>query len=345
MRRDSVVRTAGRKATIQDIALDTGLSVSTVSRALAGTRKVSDDRVKIVEESAARLRYRLNKTARALRTSTTGTVGMVVPNIVNPFFPAIVESVETALAEAELSLVLCTAQGSHEIEARRIEILLEQNVDGLLITPVDFHESARAVRHAAEVVHVIQVDRATDVSTDRVLVDQGAGMTALLEHLVSQGCESFAYVGAEETSSTAERRHRAYVAGISKLGLEGADRALHGTFSVEWGEEAAKSLLEKRTGMPDAVVCANDFIAVGLIRALRRSGLRVPEEVLVSGFDDSTVGRIVDIPLTTVRQPLDQLGAEAVRMLLQAGANKDRVARSLSLEPTLIIRKSTGGND
>lgn len=344
MRQDNVVRVR-RRSTIQDIAVDTGLSVSTVSRALAGTRRVSDDRVKIVEESAARLHYRLNKTARALRTSTTGTVGMVVPNIVNPFFPAIVESVETALAEAELSLVLCTAQGSHKIETSRIEILLEHNVDGLLISPVDFHESARAVRHATEVVHVIQVDRATDVSTDRVLVDQAAGITALLDHLVTQGCQSFAYVGAEETSSTAEQRHRAYVAGVSRLGLEGADRALHGTFSFEWGEEAAKSLLEMRTAMPDAVVCANDFIAVGVVRALRRSGFRVPEDVLVTGFDNSIVGRIVDIPLTTVRQPLDQLGAEAVRMLLQPGDNEGRGARSLSLEPTLIIRRSTGGND
>lgn len=344
MIRDNVVQDR-RRVTIQDVAADTGFSTSTVSRALAGTRKVSEDRVKIVEESAARLRYRVNKTARALRTSTTGTIGMVVPNIVNPFFPAIVESVETALANADLSLVLCTAQGSHEIEARRIELLLEQNVDGLIISPVDFHKSATAVRHATEVAHVIQVDRTADVSTDRVLVDQAAGIWALLEHLVSQGCHSFAYVGAEKTSSIAVQRHRAYVAGVSKLGMEGAERALHGSFSIEWGQAAAKSLLEGRKGMPDAVVCANDFIAVGLERVLGRSGVRVPEDVLVTGFDDSAVGRIVDVPLTTIRQPLDRLGAEAVRMLLPTGANKDRVARSLLLEPTLIIRKSTGGND
>lgn len=331
------------RPTLRDVALAAGVSPATVSRVLAGSRNVGEPLASTVREAAAQLDYRPNSAARALRRQTTDTVGMVVPNIVNPFFPAVVQAVEAALAASGRSLLLCDAQDDHALEARRVQALLARDIEALLISPVDSVASAVTVRSAAGRVRVVQIDRWVDAPTDKVLVDQAAGIAAVVAHLVGQGRRRLAFVTSSLSISTAVERLAAYREGVAAHGAEGAERILVGDFSLGWGREAGEHLAQSRATLPDAVVCANDLIALGVVQALRRAGLEVPGEVAVTGFDDTSLAELGEIPLTTVRQPFEAVGLEAVRLLSADGDGRVPPPRRLVLEPTLVVRESTGG--
>lgn len=261
---------------------------------------------------------------------------MVVPDILNPFFPAIVDSVETVLAAANISLFLCTARGDVRVEARRVDSLLEHNVDGILISPVDKDLSTSTVQRAAAVTAVVQLDRSTGAATDRVRVDQAAGIASVLDHVTSLDARSFAYVGGQARSSISVERQDAYEFEIRSRELSPDGPILLGELTSTWGDRAASQLLDDPRGLPDAIVCENDLIAAGVISRLQNAGVQIPSDVLVTGFDDIiSAGAPLRIP--SVRQPLEELGVEAVRLLLSADKTRSPSPRSVTLEPRLTV--------
>jgi LacI family transcriptional regulator len=326
-----------RRATVRDVAAAAGVSQATASRALSGNPKVSPDLARRVLAASRQLGYTANVMARALRTQQTGTIGVVVPAITNPYFISAVEALERVLADSERSLVLCDAQNSCAVEAQRIELLLNRMVDGLVVVPVA-RDSAPALRFAAERGPVVQFDRfVEDTGTDFVGADNVDGVRQAVSHLRERGAASIAYVGAEPTSSAASERLRAYQELAQDVGREGP---LLGEFSTDWGQEAARRLLAGR-GLPDAVMCGSDTIAVGLLAVLRDAGVAVPGDLLVASYDDSPMGRITSPRLTSVRQPVDVMAREAVR-LLDDGPNEQRPPRKSIFTPSLVVRESTG---
>jgi LacI family transcriptional regulator len=332
----------GVTVTIKDVASAAGVSTATVSRVLSGRRPVSAEVALAVRAASERLGYQANAVARSLRLQSTGTVGMVVPHVSNPFFPAIVEAVERELADDDVQLLLCDSQGSLQHELARTRALLGRRVDGLLLIPCESPGSADAVALASEAVPVVLIDRtAGGAPTDFVGNDDAVGMAAVLDHLVARGARSFAFVSAADRTSSAHARRDLYSQ------LTGADRALSarapmlGDFSYEWGRRAAARLLAAGP-LPDAVVCGADIIALGLLSALHDSGVTVPDDVLVTGYDDIGFAALSNPGLTTVRQPVEQLGRRAVALLRARIVDPSAPPVQEVLRPELVVRGSSG---
>lgn len=298
------------------------------------------DPARAARHAATELDYDVNHTGRAPREQATGTVGVVVPDIDNPFFPAMVQSIDRALNQQGCELVLCDAINDPEVEAERLEMLLQRQVDGIIISPVHRRRSAEAVRSAAREAVVVQVDRAVDAPTDLVGVDQAQAVNAAVDHVMSLGRRRIAFITSDESVSTAAERLAAYRARMA--GDRGALRRIYvGDLTLEWGGAAVAKMLDLGKPLPDALICANDLIALGAMQRLHRAGVRIPQEVAVTGIDDTPFGRVSEPELTSVRQPVDQIGVEAVAMLLTRQRDRDRAPRRLSLSPELMIRRST----
>jgi LacI family transcriptional regulator, galactose operon repressor len=324
--------------TMREVAEAAGVSTATVSRVISGARAVTPEAERAVTRAVGRLGYRPHYVARALRKRTTNTIGMVVPRIANPFFPQLVQAVERALQPRGCELLLCDSQDDPVVEARRIAALLEGRVDALVLIPCHSGASRPALKQASARIPVVQLDRAvTRSGTDLVSVDNRAGIRAVVEHLRGLGKDRLAFVGADPGISSAGERLKGFLESVT---ARGGRSVLLGDFSAEWGEQAARKTIEHR---PNAVICANDLIAVGLMHGLRRMGLSIPGDMAITGFDDiDLVAELAEPALTTVRQPVDALAARVVHVLEARLRGEERPRASHKLLPELVPRESTG---
>jgi LacI family transcriptional regulator len=238
-----------------------------------------------------------------------------------------------------MSLFLCDASDSPEVEADRLAALLARSVDGVIISPVDAVKSRAAVAAASMRVPLVQVDRHINVESDIVSVDHSRGIQLVLEHLVAEGRSSFAFVTTARRVNIASERLEAYVRCVRPIDRASANKVYAGELSIAWGVEAATRIAD--SARPQAVVCANDLIALGVLRAFRRSGIRVPEDIAVTGYDDLVLAEMVEPRLTTVRQPLESLGREAARFIISAIESPGLPRRELRLLPELVVRESS----
>lgn len=334
--RETVSASSGQ-VTIRDVAQAAGVSVASASRALTGDRPVRPATKRAVVAAARRLDYQTNFVARALRTQATHTVGMVVPYISNPFMPLIVEALERVLQRSGRELILCDSQSDPEYERSRIRALQERMVDGLLVVPCDRTASAAALAEAAPRVPIVQVDRYVEgFSGDFVGVDDAQGIALAVAHLRDRGCRCLAFVSAEPVSSSARRRLDGFT---NRVAAREQDLLL-GEFSPEWGRTAARELLARKA-IPDGIVCGADVVALGLLAELREAGVAVPADTLVTGFDGIAFGDLFSPKLTTVRQPVEHIAEQAVRMLETRLRDHAAPPQQTVLAPTLIERDST----
>jgi len=332
---------AGR-ARIGDVANLAGVSTATVSRVLTGNVPVSPELRRRVLDAAEELDYSVNPAARALRSDRTSSVGIVVPDLTNPFFTALVDQVERGLRDLRLSLHVCSSAGDVEIERDRVRSLQRSQVEVLVVTPVDHEASGAVLREAASSTPLVMLDQvAADVDSDWVGTDESEGMRLVVDHLVEQGVRTAAYVGAQPLDSSSIKRHDAVRRHAADRGIElvGGDELL-GQFSVEWGVEAARRLADR--ALPEAVVCAADVIALGVLQELDARGVSVPDDALVTGYDDIPLSSHPRLSLTTVRQPLAEISARAVALVddLRGGA-ADRAPVHEALLPHLVVRSSS----
>ncbi|GHE50150.1 LacI family transcriptional regulator [Streptomyces longispororuber] len=331
-------------ATLRDVARAAGCSVATVSRVLAGTRPVGAETAHRVREAAARLGYRPNQAARALRSRATGTVGLVLPQITNPFYPALVRELTHALHAEGRAVLLADCDDDPVAEAERIDDLLSRRVDALLVIPADERRSREAVAAAAERVPLVLLDRRCGPGVaDSVAVDNAAGTALVLDHLAAAGRRRPCFVGAHGSASAAAELRAAYAAGAGALDPRAPERVALGDFSVAWGRAAVDQVLPTR---PDALVCANDLIAIGALQRLHERGVDVPGEVAVTGFDDIPMAELASPGVTTVRQPVAELAAEATQLLTRRlGGDGAGPRRTIRLAPELVVRGSSGARD
>ncbi len=335
-------RMAGR-VSINEVAAAAGVSRATTARALAGIRNVNPSIVEAVKQAAAELGYQRNALAGSLRSQTTHTVGMVVPEIANPFFPMMIEATERQLQMRGVIMLLCDSRDDPELEAERTNALMERQVDGLIISPCHADRSRETILRARDRLPVVQLDRFVEGSiTDWVGSDDAFGIALVMDHLARAGARTFAFISSLPNSSSARLRTAAYRAEAAKLSPESADRVLAGDFSSTWGQQAARQLLADGD-LPDAVVCGSDMIAFGVLHEFIASGIRVPEDVMVTGYDDVGQSFLTSPSLTTVQQPCMEVAATAVRLLdrrLERGDDTEHV-QHINIHPTLIPRQST----
>jgi LacI family transcriptional regulator len=329
--------------TVATVAAEAGVSTATVSRVLTGSKSVSAQTSARVLAAAEKLRYSGNSIAKALRQNSTGNIGMLVPSISNPFFTSLVEQVEHHLAQAGLNLFLCDSRNLVATEETRLRSLTQGSVDGILVSPVDENRSAAALQRASDIVPIVQIDRRVGaVDTDWVGLDDAHAMRLIAQHLADRGVRTVAFVTSIMGSSSALDRLQSARSSCAELGIAMPDDlVLDGDFSLEWGATAVDGLLDSGRDLPDAIICSDDLIALGLSGRLAERGIRVPDDVRVTGFDDIEYASLNVPSLTTLRQPLTQIAAEAVRLLQENIQSADRAKTQLALRGELVVRKST----
>lgn len=315
--------------------------MATVSRALTGRGRVSDETAKRVRELADQLGYHVNSVGKALREGSSRSVGMVVPVIGNPFYSSLIKAVEDELQLLDYELVIADSHGNVERETRRLGLLRSQQVQGILLVPASAKHSGDAVRALAPIVPIISVDRRLqDIEIDFVGVDNGIGIRLVLDHLVAQGVESIALASSDNVTSAGQERRRAFEAGAHERSLKLFPPVIN-AFDLETGLAAGTSFAEYEH-LPDAIVAGDDLIAVGLISALAARGIQVPGDVLVTGFDGTYLAALVEPGITTVQQPIGEIASLAVQALMRRrGSSSASTIMDVTLPPTLIVRSSS----
>jgi LacI family transcriptional regulator len=333
------------RPTIADVARLAGVHAGTVSRALNPKTegRVNRTTVARVRRAAKQLGYTPNSIARGLRTSSSMTVGVVVPDLTNPIFPPMVRGIESTLAPRGYSAVIVNTDGSDELERLLVDSLLQRQVDGLIFA-TGHSEHASAADAFQRGVKAVMVNRdARGVPFPAVVGDDAAGIRDALDHLAALGHRRVVHLAGPGTFSTGTIRASAFLARCAELGLEGEVlRAV--AYSVEEGTRLTREVVEDRLPMPTAIVAGNDLLALGAYHALREHGLRCPGDVSVVGFNDMPFAGDFQPPMTTVRVPHFDLGAEAARLLLdQLDAESNGVTPVRIVLPVeLVVRGSTG---
>ncbi|HXZ16115.1 MAG TPA: LacI family DNA-binding transcriptional regulator [Roseiarcus sp.] len=324
---------------MQDVAREAKLSVASVSRALsgAGGRQVGEDVLKQVRRAAARLRYELNPIARALRVGHSDIVALVVPDIASPFFSMLASGLEAVLREARLGMFLLDAGNDPAIERQCIGQLVARRVDKIIVSPVHATRSRANIDHARSYASLVQIDRYASLNAHRVITDPVKTIQLPLDHLTEQGCARFVFVGAADSASVSIDRLNAYRDLLKQRDKFSHKRTLSGSYSVEWGQKAASEML-KRWPDIDAVICADDLIALGVIQGLQAAGREVPRQIAVAGCDDTFFAANTHPRITSVKQPVGAMAARALELLMNGA---DEPAQAVLIEPELCVRDST----
>jgi LacI family transcriptional regulator len=286
-----------------------------------------------------------NESARRLRQgppAKSRAFSVVIEDVANPYYTDVAQGAETAMNADGADVIWCTSNGSASKEQRCLEMLAEQRVAGVLITPVDLVDEQIAWLHAQDMA-VVVLDRQMhpdDVCSARV--DHVAGGDIAVTHLLGLGRGRIACVTGDPVSDPGRERHAGAARALARAGAD-ADALItlvQASMTTTAGQEAARELLDLFP-TPSAVFCANDLLALGLINELLRCGVKVPEEVAVVGYDDIELAATAAVPLTTVRQPRHELGRVAARLALtEASEGGEHRHRHIVLPPELIVRDS-----
>ncbi len=321
----SIEPAAGRTR-MEDIARLAGVSVSTVSRALAGSPRVTGDTKERIEAAVRQTGYVVNQVAQGLRLQRSRQLLVLLPTIANPFFAEVVQGIEEAAGAAGYGVLVGSTEGDPAREAVLARQLLTGVVDGLVLLTGRIPTGLDVGALAGQVVAVSETIEGADLPT--VSIDNTAAALDAVNHLIALGHRRIAHIaGPPRNVLTAQR-----IAGW-RAAVGGEIAPVFGDFTMTSGEAAMASLLA-RSPRPTAVFCANDEMAIGAIKAARDAGLRVPEDLAVIGFDDISFAAFTYPPLTTIRQPRRSFGAAAVAALLDGHPPPN-------LAYTLITRAST----
>ena len=340
----SGVRRSPRSPGVKEVAVEARVSLGTVSNVLNRPHLVSVSTRTRVEQAMASLGFVRNDSARQLRAGSSRILAYVMLDAANPFFTDVAQGIEEAAQEAGLSVFLCNSNESAEREAGYLDLLEQQRVRGVLITPVD-PEGDRLLQLPARGTPVVVLDRAAIGRTHcSVAVDDVLGGDLAATHLLDQGHERIAFVGGPGSIRQVRDRlqglHNANArAGRPKdLVVQEDTTAL----TVREGRTAGERIagIEARL-RPTAAFCANDLLALGLLQQCVSLGLRVPEDLAIVGYDDIEFAAAAAVPLTSVRQPRRMLGRTATELLLDEHDNPEHVHQQILFTPELVVRAST----
>jgi LacI family transcriptional regulator, galactose operon repressor len=330
------------KITIKQVAAASGVAPSTVSNALTGKGYVAPETRSRVVEAAESLGYRASSLARSLRLQQTWSVGLLLADVSNPFFPAVVRGIEDVLWGQQYNLVLCNTDYRKDKEAAYLRHLLDKQLDGLILASTASDSDDVLQLQAQGVPFVMLNRRHVSAKTHYVGMDNEGGVGMALDHLLALGHRRIAFIKGRGDSSAAEERYQGYRAALQRAGIA-FDEALvaYGDYTIESGHAAAVRFM-RLARLPTAIVSANDFMAFGAMALFKERGVRVPEEVSVIGFDDIFVSSLPWIELTTVRPQSWQLGASAAELLLDLiGRRRKGGAKEIILPNELIVRATT----
>ena len=331
-------------STIEDVAKAAGVSIATVSRYLNGrTEAVSQPTGARIQAAVERLGYVPNLAARSLKTGRSRLIGVLLANIAHPYWSVVLSGVEEACQRANYSVIVTSASDRADIEHRYLQMFLEQRVDGILFNPAHAEPDLIA-KWSALSIPVVTLDRTLPgLPFGLVAMDNARGIGLAVEHLVGLGHQRIGFVSWHPRSlSNRQERLQGYVDALATAGFP-CDPALVRFAEDGWSDGVDRTLeLLTQPNPPTAILSATSMLNLQVLAAIKRRGLRVPEDISVVGYDDSPWDALLDPPLTTVATPARQLGIVAAERLVSAlDVGKARVAGEVRLVPELVIRKST----
>lgn len=326
------------KPTITDVARRAGVSKSLVSLVMRGERHVSERRREAVLAAAAALGYRINAMARGLKQRRTGLLGVMVSDLHNPFFADVVDGIQEQAARSGYRVLLNSANRVAAQQDEAIETLLQLRVDGLVLAGL-LAESRLLVEASGELPVVLVGRTARASSVDSVTNDDWAGAVAVVRHCASLGHRLIAHIDGGQGAG-ADARRNGYLDGMREVRLGKNVVVVPGAYSEEGGHSGALLLLERRP-RPTAIFAANDMAAIGALNAIEERGLRVPGDVSLVGYDNTSLAALRHISLTTVHQPRMEMGQMAVSTLLDRLEESGRRPRRAVLSPSLVVRGTT----
>ncbi|WP_350278195.1 LacI family DNA-binding transcriptional regulator [Kribbella sp. HUAS MG21] len=323
--------------TVSDVAARAGVSTATVSRALNGKPTVDPDLAARVRAAAAELGYQPNGPARNLRRQEAAVVALIISDVENPFFTAIARGVEDVAHEVGYSVVLCNSDESAQKESRYVDIAIQERVAGVILSPSGPDSSVAKL--ASRGTAYVAVDRPLPgQDSDVVLVDTRLAAREATAHLVAQGYERIGCITGPAGVRTADDRLAGYRDALRRRSTAKLVRRTE--YRAGGAHRAALDLLSKPEP-PDALLVANNAMAVGVLQALQERGLRAGRDVGIVAFDDAPWAALVDPPLSVVAQPAYEIGAEAARLLLARIADDTRPPTTTTLGARLIERASS----
>ncbi len=333
--------------TLEDVASRAGVSRATVSRAVNGSPKVSLDVRRAVEAAVSELGYVPNRAARSLVTRRNGSVGVVITEpsgrlFSEPFFPLVLRGISAALTARDLQLVLLMPSGPNET-TRTADYLTSGHVDGILLVSLHGEDPLPDRLARAGVPFVVGGRPLWTPGASFVDVDNRGGARSAVEHLLAGGRRVVATIAGPADMGAGVDRLAGYYEALADAGIEAEPLLVaHGDFTQESGVAAMERLLTARPDI-DAVFAASDLMAAGAMASLESSGRRIPQDVAVVGYDDSAVASSVSPRLTSVRQPIEEMGHEMARLLVNTFEAADAIERRVILPTDLVRRASSGG--
>ncbi|MEV6652402.1 LacI family DNA-binding transcriptional regulator [Streptomyces sp. NPDC051219] len=336
---------SGGRPTLEEVAARAGVGRGTVSRVVNGSPRVSDHTRAAVEAAVAELGYVPNRAARALAANRTDAIALVVPEpetrfFAEPYFSDVLRGVGAALADTEMQLLL-TFAGNDSKRRRLAQYLAAHRVDGVLLVSVHADDPLPDLLEQLAIPAVVSGRRSADEPLASVDSDNFGGARTAVEHLIARGRRTIATITGRLDVYGAQCRLDGYRQALAEAGLA-ADELLiaPADFTEEGGRRAMAGLLERRPEL-DAVFAASDVMAAGARQVLRETGRRIPDDVALVGFDDSAVARHMDPALTSVRQPIEEMGRTMVGVLLQEIAGRADDRPQIMLPTELVVRASS----
>jgi len=332
----------GNAASIYDVARASGVSVYTVSAVVNKKSHVGKRLRERVEAAIRKLNYRPNLIARSLAKRQTHTIGMIVPDIGNPFFPMVVRGAEDAAQKHGYNLLLCNSDDMLDKEERAVELLLSKRVDGILLTKTagDFRPAVSQMIKEVNTPFVLAMRTYPALTNDAVITDDYHGAYEAVCHLARAGRRRIGLVSGPLKISNAKERWQGFHDALKAEGLAYDSRLVNeGDYRIESGFRAGHALLSHR---PDGIYVANHLMTVGLLRAAEEMGLSCPEDFGLVSFDDYPWLSIFRPRLTTVELPKHQLGSEAAELLIRRITGDTGKAEVRKLQPELRVRESCG---
>lgn len=328
--------------TMDEVALRAGVSPSTVSHVLNGTRHVNPETRERVEQAVSELGYRRNTAARTLAGGSSHTIGLAISGLTNPYFGPLLHAIERRVSEFGYVLVLGDTHDATDMEQRVVDSLLDRRVDGLIVAPSPGFLTATAPRIAAAGTPMVLIDRSIDLECDQLIPENEHSVRQLTEHLIEHGHERIAaIIGLPGLDSTVDRV-AGYRSALERHGLT-VDESLivAGDSNTDTSEQAVAELL-RRPEPPTAVVTLNNAMTIGALRAAQRAGRSIPGDLALAAYDDFEWSDLFLPGLTAIAQDVGRMGREAVDLLVGRVDGADGPFRRRVIETTFNRRTSCG---
>jgi len=332
--------------TIKDVAKKAGVSVGTVSNVINNINVVSESTKRKVFKTIKELNFKPNAIARSLSKGKTNNIAIIVPEITSPFFPELIRGITDFLEVKGYYAIIRNTDNNVKKEEIFVNDLNSLLISGMIIAPVD--SEGRDLQILSELkVPIVIVDRESDtLNEDMVIVNNHKGAYEAVNYLIDCGHKSIVILCGSSHTKTAQNRYIGWEKAMKENSLYSEDYIYWGDFTIDSGHKMMDEVLKKFKKV-DAVFASNDIVAIGAMQAIRENGLRIPEDISIIGFDDIYFSKLLNPPLTTIRQPIYEIGSMAAEILLKKIKGKDELKNICRyvIDGELIIRDSVAKKD